>query len=667
MKNGVRWTSRRSVRAAGITAVVLLAGLVPGAAAAVGSQRADVSLRYACRLPSGSEQVAVRVQATFPGSVQQRSQIRVQGLSVTATLPEKAVAGLGEGAASVEGVADLDVLVTEGRRPGSATWQGLTIPATKVPGKGPLGLAATGAVPPATIGTEGDVVFAAGALTLRLTPKGSGGGADQKQGQASAPLTVECTPNLGQDTTLVTVPVAGAPDATGPSPSAAPGSGGSPSRARASAAEECPDPMPEPEYNEKFVHLFPPLPPDAIHVSNPTPGCANMYGKSNVNKLKGASPIGGRAAVIVGQDLYNYLDPDANEYMTQGRHIAMAHLDTLESTFLTFGFMPTTAKMEITQIGNMNLASVGPATVSSRPTITNTWAEAMIRVYDVRVNGTPMDVGPNCRTAKPVYLPLTGRSDSDPPYDVAQGGRLTGSVDIPAFKGCGVGESLDRLLTASISGKGNYIQLTQGPVCFPEVGGSRINPCPPAAGYGYSIKPGGEFTGTSGPVEIPGGRTGDAIVRCESSTIRGRFESGTLIRPDNLGEVTAMTFRDCKGNETFGGEDFTVRVGRLPAKITDDRAGLDPTTGDLTGAFEDWSLELSSDSCSFEISPSSRALPNFIHSRSKNAFIVTEFGTGMQARNKTGNCPSFAGPPQLPQPIEYSGVQQDIRYGNSFE
>jgi hypothetical protein len=663
MKNGARRISRRSVRTAGIAAVVLLAGLIPGAAAAVGSQRADVSLRYACQFPSGAEQVAVRVQGTFPGSVEPRSQIRVREVSVTATLPEKAVAGLGEGVTSVEGVAGLDVLVTEGRRPGSATWQSLTIPATKVPGKGSLSLAATGAVPPATIGTEGDAVFSAGALSLRLSPKGTGGGTDAP---AQAPLAVACTPNLGQDTTLVTVPLTGSPGAADPAPSVSPGSGGPPSRTRAAPGEECPDPMPEPEYNEKFEHLFPPVPDDHVHVSDPDPACANLAGKSNVNKLKGASPIGGRASVIVGRDLYNYRDPATGEPLTQARHIAMAHLDTLESTFLTFGFMPTTAKMEITQIGNMNLASVGPGTVSARPTITNTWAEATIRVHDVRVNGSPMDVGPNCRTEKPVYLPLTGRSDSDPPYDVAQGGRLVGSIDIPGFSGCGVGEDLDRLLTASISGKGNYIQLTQGPVCFVEIGNTTINPCPPASGYGYSINPGGEWTSTSGPVSIQAGRTGNAVVQCSSTTIRGRFESGTLIRPDDLGEVTGVTFRGCEGNATFGGAGFTVEVSRLPAKITDARAGIDPATGDFTGDFADWAFRVSSASCSFEISASTQAQPALRHSRSKNEITVPDLGAA-QVRNKSATCPRFAGPPQFVEPIVYPGIRQDIRYGQTFE
>jgi hypothetical protein len=48
---------------------------------------------------------------------------------------------------------------------------------------------------------------------------------------------------------------------------------------------------------------------------------------------------------------------------------------------------------------------------------------------------------------------------------VNTGGPLTGFVAIPRFAGCGVGEDLDPLLTASISGPDNFIKLIQGVPC----------------------------------------------------------------------------------------------------------------------------------------------------------------------------------------------------------
>jgi hypothetical protein len=43
---------------------------------------------------------------------------------------------------------------------------------------------------------------------------------------------------------------------------------------------------------------------------------------------------------------------------------------------------------------------------------------------------------------------------------------VTGTIDIPSFTGCGVGEDLNPIFTASISGPHNASLLTQGPVCF---------------------------------------------------------------------------------------------------------------------------------------------------------------------------------------------------------
>ena len=49
-------------------------------------------------------------------------------------------------------------------------------------------------------------------------------------------------------------------------------------------------------------------------------------------------------------------------------------------------------------------------------------------------------------------------------------------TDIPPFTGCGVGEDLDPLLTGLISGKDNYVKMTQGAIC--DIRTERT--CPPA-------------------------------------------------------------------------------------------------------------------------------------------------------------------------------------------
>ena len=101
----------------------------------------------------------------------------------------------------------------------------------------------------------------------------------------------------------------------------------------------------------------------------------------------------------------------------------------------------------------------------------------MLRIVpgSVKVNGVPLDVGSRCETGR-FDAVLTGSSASTPPYNVVTGGPLTGMVDIPPFSNCGVGENLDPIFNAAISGPRNFNLLTQGPVCF-LVGGGGI--CPP--------------------------------------------------------------------------------------------------------------------------------------------------------------------------------------------
>ena len=102
------------------------------------------------------------------------------------------------------------------------------------------------------------------------------------------------------------------------------------------------------------------------------------------------------------------------------------------------------------------------------------------------VNGTPLNVGRHCQTV-PATVTLTGRT---PQYTLLDGGPLTGYVTIPRFTGCGVGENLDPLLTASVSGPRNFVILTQGPLCekFPGTPANANCRIPPGApGYPYGL------------------------------------------------------------------------------------------------------------------------------------------------------------------------------------
>ncbi|CAM5680487.1 hypothetical protein SVIOM74S_01108 [Streptomyces violarus] len=64
--------------------------------------------------------------------------------------------------------------------------------------------------------------------------------------------------------------------------------------------------------------------------------------------------------------------------------------------------MPTTATMVLEQVEP--LAVVQTHTVTNTPTYpeeSTVTAQLSMRLYDVKVNGVPLDVGPDCRTNGP--------------------------------------------------------------------------------------------------------------------------------------------------------------------------------------------------------------------------------------------------------------------------
>jgi hypothetical protein len=151
------------------------------------------------------------------------------------------------------------------------------------------------------------------------------------------------------------------------------------------------------------------------------------------------------------------------------------------ATFLTFGFVPTTATIQLIEHGTINIFAIGPAGFQ-RPckpnpfrschTIATVFSRLSITILpgSVKVNGVPLNVGSHCQT--PAFdVKVVGSDATNPPYRVNTGGPLAGLASVPKFKGCGVGENLDPIFNAAISGPRNFQLLTQGPVCFLAGGG----------------------------------------------------------------------------------------------------------------------------------------------------------------------------------------------------
>ncbi|GAA4524662.1 hypothetical protein [Amycolatopsis samaneae] len=131
------------------------------------------------------------------------------------------------------------------------------------------------------------------------------------------------------------------------------------------------------------------------------------------------------------------------------------------SYFVSFRFMPATGTVELIQdgeatgttqiLGSKDCTSVGTSLCADSDVTT----KVFIKLSNVKVDGRVLDVGPNCRTARPAavtikaLLPL--QPTNPPPV------KATATFTTPGFAGCGVRENLDPLLTGLVAGPGNTL------------------------------------------------------------------------------------------------------------------------------------------------------------------------------------------------------------------
>lgn len=418
---------RGSLLAGGV-AVATIAGGAGIAADATGASAAQaVSLGYTCAFPAGSYRVGVQIAATVaPGA-----RIGPVRLRVTALLPRAVLATY----SGPVGVAEtLTVTEADGSaRPVTVTWP--TSAATSVPTAGNWSLTTSGTIPAAAATRPGVVTFAAGRLSVVLH-EGKG-----------AKVTARCTPAGGAARFATQTVTAGTP------------------RARSK---------------------FPPGCGDIVVIGAGVPTCGYITGYADVTKLIGAAllqPPKPAKPGLVNVDFAErttikpakLIADSSGELFFRRRPV----LPPVTTTFMAFGFVPVSATLHLTELLPIDIVSVSglfppfPITVTAKTKIS-------IRVSNVRVNGVRLAVGPRCRTRSPVALTVVGRGRNTLPpqgYTVPTGGPLSGAVTIPPFIDCGVTENLDPLFTGSISGRGNFVKMTQGKLCGPTQPQNFV--CPP--------------------------------------------------------------------------------------------------------------------------------------------------------------------------------------------
>jgi hypothetical protein len=525
------WRAHRAAaRTTALVSVLAASGLAVGVASASGTRittarAATTSLTYQCRFPTGQHPVTVGVTAPLPAVAKVGKPIQPTGVTLTMALPPAAVSALASlHSATVSAATRLTVSESEGPVGTSAVWPGVTAHPVHRPVHGGLTLTAADTVPSVTASSPGDIALTAAGLSVSFTA-GSAAKAAPAPGPARptapvtgtaevpahatpdageatvpspwatvpSPLLVTCTLAPGQHATLGTVLIVGKARRAGPRHGATTG--------------KCPK---LPPGGLKLNPRFPPPPHPKLNIDaqDPSQGCAFATGYADVRKLKGAALL---APVIT--NVWESINTLANT-SKQVNYLQLDNAARLEfhglhqfppspATFLSFGFVPTTATLELMEQGTINIFAVGPALPStvahchpnkfrSCENVATAYSrlKALIAPGSVTVNGVPLDVGSQCETPSFDVI-LTGSSATTPPYSIQFGGPLTGTATIPHFKNCGVGENLDPIFNAAISGPRNFTVLTQGPLCTVQGAFG----CIPKTGTPMPVKPIRKVTG----------------------------------------------------------------------------------------------------------------------------------------------------------------------------
>ncbi|ADJ43579.1 hypothetical protein AMES_1755 [Amycolatopsis mediterranei S699] len=402
-------------------------GSAAPAPAAPPEKTATASVSVTCPFadPLGPRKLTVETSATLPSQAKSGTSATISKYSVQLSLPRDVALSLlpaGATSGSLQGAVQLALAVHQGERSDKIPVP-LTVAPTPVPETGDVTLTATGDVPEIAINTVGSVTFdvTAPSLTLTAVPASDPAAAPDAPATPAAPPAppIACTLDPDQQATLGTILVQ---PTAGPEQKAALGA--------AAALEDEPPPA-----NEYTVPL----------------GLITVFTKSTIKRL-GATVVSDPALLING---FFSVDLDTGGSRVSGSAV----FKPATTTFLAFGFVPVTATVEFLPEDYLNSKMIeiggGLYTGDDNEIWLSTQLNVMGRVSGVKINGVPVDVGPDCVTAKSITLHVSGH------YDPFTTGHIKDpNFTLPEFRDCGSGsQDLTKLLSGMSSGEGNEAKI----------------------------------------------------------------------------------------------------------------------------------------------------------------------------------------------------------------
>lgn len=560
---------RNVARIAAIAAIAVGGGAVVAVPSAVADIGAD--MRFECAGEAGTHTVGLRIETSAPSSGAVGRPVQLGTIKVGVDIPAelaKEVQAKSPGEASappkaagvapsstIGGVAEVPVTLREPGRDRQGGWPAFALAAEPSSGDGSVHLTGSGVAPPVVPESPGGLSWEARELNLSLVPDEAATNPDE------AALSLRCVAEQG--TVLGTVQVS--QEGRAPAPAARSGVSGQANAPGEELCSEIPPPGRDPRYainqDPTLKKVFDkPEMPNGMEPSelDGLPFCIKGTGFVNVKKAGTAVSLATETLLRRGTVLYSpkdlYFGPNYYQY----RGYAVNKTYPTPSTLLAFGFMPTKAVAEAVQVGapkagtndpitaNVNLALLrDPLRVANavQDQALDIASYVRIKAGTAEVNGVPIDLGENCITGRALLSAhsLLGNQETDFLNPTDGEAVVAKDMTIPEFSGCGVTEDLSPLLTASISGSGNYVSLEAGAWCNPTNGAGCVGGSAPLPAT-WTIERGGDITAVAEPFVLAGR---GSKFSCDSATMRFHLDPQHW-RTRNMLTRASSSFEGCK-------------------------------------------------------------------------------------------------------------------------